>query len=571
MLLRPSQPAASISPNIASHLPVLAATQPFAPAVIFPHARDRRTHRGRVCYTHLTYAQLNTQSNAIARGLREVGVVKGTRVVLMVTPSLDFFALVFALFKVGAVMVCVDPGLGVKNLGKCLAEARPGAFIGIPKAHLARRALRWAVETNRLNILVGRRWSPFSRMLTLDDLRRRGEKCADIPADDTQPDDPAAILFTSGSTGPPKGVVYTHANFQAQVAALKGAYNIQPGEIDLATFPLFALYAPALGMTAVIPDMDFTRPGRVDPRKVAEPIENFGVTNLFGSPALLDRVSRWAVERGVVFPSLRRVISAGAPVPARVIERTTRLLSGGAQVHTPYGATESLPVSTIASDDILSETRYLTDQGRGVCVGLPVGEADVRIIRISDDPIERWSHELALHPGQVGEIVVRGPAVTAAYFGRDEATRLAKVQAEDGFFHRMGDVGYFDEKGRLWFCGRKSHRLRLTGGDRFTIPCEAVFNTHPAVYRSALVAVPTPAPGARGSTLKPVICVELDPERHVTDRETLMRELTALARAHPHTHDIDTFLVHPAFPVDIRHNAKINREQLAIWAARKLR
>jgi acyl-CoA synthetase (AMP-forming)/AMP-acid ligase II len=381
--------------NIADYLVDMARRQPHTLAVVFPEGEDSGK---RVRYTHYTYAQLDAESDRIAAGLLREGIGRGTRVVLMTPPSLDFFALVFALFKVGAVLVAVDPGLGIKHLGRCLAEAAPEAFIGIPKAHWARKILGWARNTVKKNIVVGSgpaTWMCGLRLdaLRIDDRRSRiegKEVETHFPRSsilNPQSSDLAAILFTSGSTGAPKGVVYTHGHFDAQLRALRDAFDIQPGEIDLATFPLFALYAPALGMTAIIPEMDFTRPGSVDPTKIARAIDDFGVTNMFGSPALLDRVSRWGAESGHKFPTLRRVISAGAPVPARVIERMTRMLSSGVQVFTPYGATESIPVASIGSDEILSETSNETEHGAGVCVGRPVGDVIVRVIRIRDDAL----------------------------------------------------------------------------------------------------------------------------------------------------------------------------------------
>ncbi len=559
--------------NIADYLVDMARRQPHTHAVVFPAGTDAT---GRVRYTHLTYAQLNAESDRLAAGLMDVGIGPGVRTVLMTPPSLEFFSLVFALFKVGAVMVCVDPGIGIKHLGRCLAEAEPQAFVGVAKAHWARRLFGWAKKTIRTNIVVGSGPTTWTCGIRLDQIARSGSRIPNPQASLLKPQAsaPAAILFTSGSTGVPKGVVYTHANFDAQLRALRDAFDIQPGEIDLATFPLFALYAPALGMTAVIPDMDFTRPGSVDPHKIARAIEDFGVTNLFGSPALLDRVSRWGVDDsrpdaavGRTFPTLRRVISAGAPVPARVIDRMTKLLSPGVQVFTPYGATESLPVASIGSDEILAETSRSTDQGHGVCVGRPVGDAVVRVINIRDDAIERWSDDLLAPQGEIGEIVVSGPAVTATYHARDEATRLAKIADPDqptSFWHRMGDVGYFDDRGRLWFCGRKSQRVRLADGDLFTDPCEGVFNVHPDVRRSALVGV-----GQNGQT-RPVVCVELV-ESPCEEPAAIRAELLRLAGTFEHTKSIRDVLFHPSFPVDIRHNAKIGRESLARWAAGRLR
>ena len=507
-----------------------------------------------------TFRELDDDSDRLARGLAKLGIARGTRTVLMVPPSREFYALTFALFKLGAVVVLIDPGMGVKNLGVCLDEAQPEAFIGVTKAHLARIVLGWGKKTIRHRVTVGMRlfWGGWS----LGRVRKAGHK-GDPVLTATTADETAAILFTSGSTGIAKGAVYTHGIFAAQVEYLRTLYGIEPGEVDLPTFPLFGLFAPALGMTAVIPIMDFTRPGRVDPRRIRDPIALDEVTNLFGSPALLRRVGFAKEIRADDLKSLRRVLSAGAPVPVAVLRRWKTLLPPGVQVHTPYGATEALPVATIGSDEILGETAALTEQGRGVCVGKPVPGMEVRIIRISDEPIPIWSDDLLSTPGDIGEIVVRGPVVTRTYFNRPASTALHKIADGKTIWHRMGDVGYLDEEGRLWFCGRKAHRV----GSKFTIPCEGVFNAHPAVLRTALVGVP-----------EPVLCVEIDPaiprrqrpDRDAASLKAFIEELRAFGSKYDHTRDIATFLVHPAFPVDIRHNAKIFREKLAVWAARRL-
>jgi acyl-coenzyme A synthetase/AMP-(fatty) acid ligase len=381
----------------------------------------------------------------------------------------------------------------------------------------------------------------------------------------TAADEIAAILFTSGSTGVAKGVVYTHAHFAAQVDTLRRLYDIRPGEVDLPTFPLFGLYGPALGLTSVLPEMDATRPALVDPARILNAVRHFGVTNLFGSPALIRRVGEYGVEQGVQLPTLRRVISAGAPVPAAVVARFCRMLPEGVQVFTPYGATEALPVASIGSAEILGETGKQSGVGGGVCVGRPVEGMTVRVIRISDEPIPTWSEKLEVPAGQIGEIVVRGPVVTASYYNRPQSTALAKIEdtQRGGFWHRMGDLGYVDDRGRIWFCGRKSQRVITPAGTLFTIPCEGIFNTHPAVRRTALVGV------VRKGEMIPVLCVEREPGV-AGSNEQLRQELLELGAMYPHTQAIQEVLFHPAFPVDIRHNAKIFREKLAIWAAGKL-
>ncbi len=569
--------------NIASYLTEMAQRQPTTDALL---TNPRPNAQGKLSYTHFTFKQLSDQSDALARGFAKIGITPGTRTALLLRPSFDFFSVTFALFKLGAIPVLIDPGIGLKNFGRCLTQAQPTAFIGIPLAHLLRRILGWAKKTIRINITTNSFGGISLKKCAM--LSGAGAPLSMPPGDDPQSSLPAAILFTSGSTGPAKGVLYTHENFNAQILALKQMYNIQPGEIDLATFPLFALFGPALGMTTVLPDMNFTRPGFVNPRNIIDPIQQLGITNMFGSPALIDRVSIYGETHHTKLPSLQRVISAGAPASAPTLARFSKMLNPDTQIFTPYGATEALPVTSIGSHEILTETRALTDQGQGVCIGKPVHNIQVRIIKITDTPIPTWSDALELPPGQIGEITVQGPAVTQKYFNLFQATALAKIQIADyeprttnsppiasvlspqssllpsPLLHRMGDVGYFDPTGRLWFCGRKSQRVELPDGTTlYSTPVEAIFNTHPLVRRSALVGIQK-----NGQTL-PVICIELETQNSKL-KPSLKTDLLTLAQSHDHTRTIKDFLLHPSFPVDIRHNAKINREQLAKWAQKKL-
>ncbi len=527
--------------NISSRLSEKARRHPDKPAVIF---------RGR----SQSFGSLENDCARIAAGLEDFGIGRGVRTALMVPPSPDFFALAFGLLRVGAVPVFIDPGMGLRSVGKCLEEAGPDAFIGIPLAHAARRLLGWSRGRDLRLVTVGRRW--LWGGTTLEDLR----KAPAGPPLATAADDAAAILFTSGSTGPPKGALYTHGIFSAQTDFLRDHFGISEQDVSLPTFPLFALFDVALGMTAIIPEMDFSRPGSVDPRKILGPIREFGVTQLFGSPALLDRVSRCETARKEHLASLKRVISAGAPVPPRIISRLVGLLPHGTQVHTPYGATESLPVCSIASREILGETAALSAQGYGTCVGRPVKGMEVRIIKISDEPIEEWSDSLLIDDGGIGEIVVAGPVVTREYYNLPAATRLAKIAGGRGkFYHRMGDLGYRDSKGRIWFCGRKAHRVTTAEGTLFSVCCEGVFNVHNLVRRTALVGV-----GPQGDQ-KPVLCVE------ARETKEIMAELLELAGQNEVTRSIRTVLFKDSFPVDTRHNSKIFREKLALWAAKRLK
>lgn len=544
--------------NIADHLSRTAERMPHRRAVVCPCGRDRA---GRVAYCHLTFSQLERDSDRIAHGLVDIGITRGNRTVLMVKPSLEFFTLIFALFKVGAVPVVVDPGMGVRRMAMCLTSTRPHAFIGIPAAHIFRTIFRRRFDTVKTWVTVGRRWFwGGSRLNQLLDASRKKFRTAETLRDDT-----AAILFTTGSTGPAKGAIYTHGNFAAQLEQIRNHLEFGDDEIDLSTFPLFALFYPALGITAVIPDMDPTRPARVNPERILEAIGNQGVTNMFASPALLNRVGRYGEKHNIKLPSLRRVISAGAPVSAGIIERFGRMLCGGAEIHTPYGATEAVPIISITSGEILKETRNLTDAGFGICVGRPIGDISIRLIAVSDRPIDTWTGDLEVAPGEIGEICVQGALVSRGYHDNPLADRLAKIKDGDRFWHRMGDLGWRDKKGRIWFCGRKSHRVVTSGGTLYTIPCESIFNTHPRVLRSALVGVGNPP------SQTPVIVVETVKSGPAPGKKRLKEELLKLASGHEITRRIDTVLFHRRFPVDIRHNSKIFREKLAVWAGKKLK
>jgi acyl-CoA synthetase (AMP-forming)/AMP-acid ligase II len=543
------------SPNVAARLSLTAQQMPDEIAVVTPGKRGN--------YATWSFRDLDEDSSRIAAGLVAMGVSRGARIVLLVRPGFDFISLTFALFKAGAATVLIDPGMGRRSLARCLAEVEPDGFIAIPLGHAVRTLLARRFPKARWNVTVGRRW--FWGGATLSELRSRGAD--DFAAADVAEDDPAAIIFTTGSTGPPKGVLYRHGNFSRQVDELRDFYGIQPGEIDLPGFPLFALFNCAMGVTTVVPDMDPTRPAKADPRKIVRAIHDWNVTQAFGSPAIWNVVGRYCETNRVQLPSLRRVLSAGAPVPPHVLQRMKGAIDAEGEVHTPYGATEALPVASISASEVLGETAERSKQGAGTCVGRRFPGIEWRIIRISDEALERIEIAEELPPGEIGELIVRGAVVTSEYVTRPQANCEHKIRDGEGFWHRMGDVGYLDERDRFWFCGRKAHRVLSESGVLYTIPCEAIFNQHPKVYRSALVGV-----GPRGRQ-RPAIVVETWPEhrpKQTPERETLLAELAELGRAHEHTRAIRDFLLHPSLPVDIRHNAKIFREKLAPWAARKL-
>ncbi|MBI5759428.1 MAG: AMP-binding protein [Planctomycetales bacterium] len=549
--------------NIAQTLRDSAVKWPHQRAVVVPAGRESS---GRVTYSHLTFEQLDCESDRLARGLRDLGVTPGTRIVLMVRPSLEFIALTFALFKAGAVVVLIDPGMGRTGIFDCLNKVEPQGFVAVPIVQAIRILKRGRFAHAKFNVTVGgRRWfwgGPTYRALL-------GGEWQPFEIVATAATDPAAIIFTSGSTGPPKGVLYEHGMFAAQVEWLRDYYKIEPGEIDLPGFPLFALFNSAMGVTTVIPDMDPTRPAKVNPERIVEAIHDNRVTQAFGSPAIWNRVGRHCEANGITLPTLRRVLSAGAPVPVQVLERMRKcLVAPDADVFTPYGATESLPVCSISGREVLERTAALTRLGAGTCVGRPFPNIELKIIDITAGPIVSLADAHELPAGEVGEIIVRGAVVTREYYCQPDATRLAKIPDEQSsFWHRMGDVGYLGTDGCLWYCGRKAHIVETPRGRLFTDRCEPIFNEHPRVFRSALVGIGQPP------NQQPLIVIEPEPgcfPDTESDSNKFRMELRLLAEANPLTHEIDTILFHRSLPVDVRHNVKIFREKLAPWAAKQL-
>lgn len=603
------------SANIARHLGQRAALQPTTPALKVPQGRNRE---GRINYLTLSFAELDAEVDAWVAYLRQYGVEPGDRVVVMVRQGLPLIAAAFALFKSGAVPVVIDPGMGLKNFLCCVERSRPRILLGIPTARLISRIFRRAFST------VERRVPASGNALA----RRTSQAVHSSPKHRTSRTDPifrdssdlAAIVFTSGSTGSPKGVCYEHGMFEAQVRLIQAAYEIQPGEIDLPLLPIFALFNPALGMTTVVPEIDPRHPAAMNPSKIVQAIQQEGVTNSFGSPTLWNKIGQYCIQHKTTLPSLKRVLCAGAPVPASLWERSAQFLPHG-ELHSPYGATEALPVSSISAAEIFRirakhESRgaerpalvrvagaaNMADQSGifrktfspgGTCVGRPVPGVSVKIIALHEGPIVSFDDVLELPHGEVGEIIVAGPVVTKNYDAQPAATAAAKIKIPNGDFprsgevsatsdslgtchidvgpsstataalwHRMGDCGYFDADGLLWFCGRKVERVETRDGVLFTEPCEQVFRSEAGVALCALIGL------GRRPAQTPAIVIELECRSlSSSQKNAFAARLLTLAKADSATRMISHFYFHPKFPVDVRHNAKIHRLTLAKWAA----
>ena len=515
----------------------------------------REFHKGRC--EERTFAELEALVDRTCHALLLRGIRRGMRTVLMVTPGREFLACTFALLRIGAPPTLVDPGLGISGLKSCLDRARPEAFVGIAKAHWARLILGWGRSTIHHRFGVGS--GPFPPdTWKLDQLRKKIPDQIPYEGPVLGKDEIAAVLFTSGSTGPAKGAIAHHGQLEAQVDALAKCHRLQPGEVDLPTFPLFGLFGVAMGMTSTVPVMDFTRPAHANPQHLLDLIDRYKVTNLFASPALLGSLSRHLQKTGTQLRGLKRVISAGAPARHGAIETLSQHLSPETSIETPYGATEGLPLCHVHHDQILA-THEATSAGNGVCIGSAVDGIDLQIVEPGGKP-----DEVGLPNGHTGEIWVSGPTVSRGYLFDEEADAIHKfTDQKNRIWHRTGDMGMKDTDNQIWFRGRTSQRVLTSQGPLDTVATERIFETHPGVFRTALVGV------GPIDDQQPVLCVEPAPDSNLSHAQ-IQQDLLKQANENPLTRTIDRIVITGPFPVDIRHNAKIQREQLALMAGRMI-
>ena len=540
--------------NVARHLRQAATERPDDLATKSPLSVSPE---GKVVHALCTFRQLDRESDAAARIFHADGISEGSRVLLAVKPGHDLIVGMFGLLKLGAVPVAIDPGMGWSAFLSCVHRSRPEAIVGLRRATILSRLPLPAFATLKHRVTVGgSRWRALLQQCLAHPPR---------PMVKLAPDAPAAILFTSGSTGAPKGVSYTHGMFDAQINLIRDTYGIRPGEVDMPMLPLFALFNPALGMTTVTPLLDPSHPLNAEAAPLIAALIAEKVTTSFGSPAIWGKIADACEARGLRLPDLRRLLIAGAPVSGELLAKL-RVIAPNCATHTPYGATECLPATTISAEELLGEARQQALRGEGTCVGRPVSGVEVRIIRETDSPIASLATAQACAPGEIGEIIVTGPSVTRTYDGLPAATLLAKISDGGRVWHRMGDLGRIDAEGRLFFLGRRIEKIRTAGGDLPTESVEPAFRTHPHVGRCALVAI--------GDAPNQIAVLVVEPRpghfpQNSGERETFATALRDATKINPHASTVQGIVFQRSLPVDVRHNAKIHRLRLSKeWSGR---
>ena len=550
--------------NLADEFRALANQRPDTPAsIVTRHAKRGAPHQ----YRSLSFRQCQELATQYARGLQEHGIQRGDTAVMLMKPVLDFIPIFLALWQVGAIPVALDPGAPKEQKLKSIEEIGPKVLIGIPLAHALRLLYPRAFRSITRAVTVGNVGVPGAPS-TKSFLRVPAN--GQVPSISSMTGDTMAIVFTTGSTGSPKGVVYTQGNGAAIIQVMKDALGIRPEEVCLACNPAFVLYFVGAGATVVTPDMDPRYPRDADPGCLLEVIRDQKPTVAFMQIPVIRALARYCAQRGETIPYLRRILTTGASVPIELVEGVHHVLAEpDGDLHIMYGATEALCISYVTGREMVARMRG-TAGDRGTYLGRPSSGVRVGIISITNEPIARWSPDIVLPRGQIGEISVAGPVVTPEYKGKPDATAKAKIQDAAGVWHRMGDAGYMDEDGGLWYCGRIADRVETENGFLYSDLVEPVFNRHASISRSALVGIPI-----NGSSRKrPVILAEpRSPDETATaaKEQQLVEELRSLARQHPDACVIEDVLIHKdALPVDVRHGAKIRRDQLARYAAAQM-
>ena len=481
-----------------------------------------------------SFTKLANLSNLCAQNLQDLGVRKATRVVMAIRPSLEFVVYTLAVLRLGAVAVFIDSGMKKRNIFRCINQVSPCVFLGGKIFQILSRIFCKTKPQIRI----------MPTQINLDGTFNKNI-CQEVAQDEL-----AAIIFTSGSTGTAKGVEYTHSIFSNQISIIKKIYGVSSLDRDLSIFPLFSLLSIMMGMPSVIPKVDMAHPAKISCKKIYDLINLQKITFSFGSPTFWSNMAKFCEKRKASLPSLRAVVMAGCSVPSSLhLQLFNKVLSKKAVTFVPYGATEALPITSFTGIEVLSDTEKLTNAGYGTCVGKKSDSSfDIKIIKISDKVIAKWDKSLELPLGEIGEICVKGPTITHRYFQNEQATEQSKIFEGKAIWHRMGDVGYFDEQARLWFCGRKADRISHYEKELYTDQVENIFNCLLGIKQVALV---------KTNNKKLVLFVQLKKRIY---RWRVLKDI--YTRASKHKLIFDRVIFKRKFPVDVRHNAKIKRDIL---------
>ena len=537
--------------NISSRLSDIARSNPDKKAIIFSQIKKNPTLFN---YSSFSFKELDILSNKFAQQLSKLGLQKGDKAFVYLKSSLNTEAMIFALFKMGAIPVFVDHPMEIKDVLNSIKESASIALIAEKKIHLLKFIYPSFFKMIKTNITTGS--FAWGKMISIKTMKK--EKIQAFTSTPNNPEEPAAIIFTAESPLDLKGVVYTHSMIEKQVSIFKELYALTPNDTAMTCYPLFSLISTAIGMTNYIPDLALTNNGKYDPKKITQNILDLSPTFISGPPAILEKIADYCLENEILLPSVKSVVIFGCPVSSKLQRKFKTILPNGTS-YTTYGALEALQITRASQDLILNKTSHLTEEGFGVCLGKPVPELEIKIIKITDETLLFFDTNIELERRQIGEIIVKASSVSKEYFNLPAITLQSKIfDTFNTFWHRMGDVGYIDEKGLLWFCGKKSHAVFTKTQTLFPAACEAIFNKHPAVKRSALVGI-----GTQGKQIAAIIIERKDGQFLAGKARSIFEsELLTFSKNYEHTKNIQKIYLSKALPIDSYHSLRIDRLKL---------
>ena len=505
------------------------------PAIIYSKKKWPWARPSKKSYS---FQELEQKINIFANTFKHNGISAQDKVLILSPLSADLIAIAFSLFKIGAVPVFIDPGMNLKSFLQNIKSVEASALIGSSKALILKKikskyfsSIKTVINTE--NGLIGD---------SLESLTRKQDRNCDEYS--YKESDIAGLVLTSGATGPSKAVEYTMKMFIEQKIALEKMLNLSRGEKDLSGFPLFALFSLAIGLpTFISTAIDARVPALTDGKKLAHELIDNNIDFANGSPSIWISLAKYLLANNLKIKNLKKLAMFGAPVSSQLIFDLKSVLPN-CDIYTPYGATESLPVSFISDKIIIEETGSLTKQGRGVCVGHLYEKVDIEIVNTENySKIDKFSP---------GEIWVSSPMTSLKYFKNEGENLKSKKMIKGNLFHHIGDIGYIDDIGRLWYLGRLAHAIHQMNETIYSIEIEGVLNSHPKIKKSALIKV--------GS--KPCVAVVLTNlfQLEGSKKNDFFDDLVSKNLAHcPKLEKIENFYILKTFPVDTRHNIKIDR------------
>ncbi len=529
--------------NIGLSLQDHAKKRPHALALRIP---QRTLFSRRLFYRDVCFEALEASVTQAHAYYHDHGIRAGMRCFIFLPIGQELIASLFALFRLGAIPILLDPGLKRPKLLKIIQDTKAHAVIADKKRLILGRLLLSAEGISTPKWLLA-----FKIDKQRTDLKQNSG--THLPLAPSTPHTSAAILFTSGSTGAPKGVVYSHGMFAKQLELLSTVYGLKGGN-DFPLLAVFALFNPALGICTVLPEMNLKKPMKSSPEQLLEGIEKAGVTQSFASPILWRKITHHALEKNKCYPSLEQLFLAGCACPPGLIEQL-RSVFPNAKITLPYGATEALPLTQISGECF--EKAQNKNPFSGTCLGKALPGIQFQIL-----PGYKQAHNLCISQN-IGEIAVSGEVVSPEYDALPHINKTSKFYDSNGqLWHKMGDVGYVDEYGYLWFLGRQAECIFSEEVIYYPDPCEAVFLKHPLVARAALIGL------GRELIKKPAMVIQL---KSIHDfyrphkLALLEKELKQWAQKYAHTASIQTLFFRSTLPVDSRHNAKIHRLSLGVF------